>query len=300
MKLHDFISPIPDSRRKTVVVPLANNPDSIRCIAASLEKKIAKFILLGEECKIRNVALQEGVDISSAEFIQETDEQAACDKAAQIVGDGRAQVLMKGLVQSATFIRAILHKEHGLIPPGKLISCVSVFEIPTYHKLLFITDPGVNIAPSLAGKVLILQNAIELATKMGVQHPKIACVEAVEKVSAKMPSTAEAQQLKAMGQRGVFGTALVDGPLGFDVAISKKAAVIKQVESPVAGDPDILLLPEIVAANVLYKCLVWFAHATVASVVIGAKVPIILPSRSDSEESKLLSVALAVHMASQG
>lgn len=300
MKLKDFITPIPEIRRKTVVVPLANNPDSIRCIAAALEQNIARFILLGEEIKIHGVAMQEGVDISAAEFIRETDEQAACDKAAELVASGQAQVMMKGLVPSATFIRAILHKEHGLIPPGKLISCVSVFEIPAYHKLLLVTDPGVNIAPSLEGKVLILKNAIELAHTMGIQYPKIACVEAVEKVSPKMPSTAEAQQLKAMGQRGVFGAALVEGPLGFDVAISKKAAAIKEVGSPVAGDPDIVLLPEIVAANVLYKCLVWFARATVASVVIGAKVPIILPSRSDSEESKLLSVALAVHTASQG
>jgi len=297
MKLKEFLTPMPDNQRKTVVVPLANDPDSIRCIAEALEKKIANFILLGEENNIRDVAAQQGVDISKAEFMQETDEQAACDQSAKLVHDGRAQALMKGLVQSSIFIRAILHRGHGLIPPGKLISCVSIFEIPAYHKLLFITDAGVNITPSLEGKVLILQNAIKLANKMGIQCPKIACVEAIEKVTSKMPSTAEAQQLKEMCQRGVFGKAQVEGPFGFDVAISKKAAGIKGIAGTVAGDPDILLLPEIIAANVLYKCLVWFAHAITASIVVGAKVPIVLTSRSDSEECKLLSVALAVHAA---
>lgn len=296
MKLQDFATPRPAGRRKTVVVPLANTPDSIRCVAAAMEKQIADFLLLGEADKIRAVAAQAGVDISGAEILPATDEQAACDLAARLVHKGRAQALMKGLVQSSTFISAILHKEHGLIGRGRLISCVSVFEIPAYHKLLAVTDPAVNIAPTLAGKVRILQNAVELAHQMGIAVPKIACVEAVEKVTPKMPGTAAAQQLKDMGQQGVFGAAQVDGPLGFDVAISKEAAAIKGIGGAVAGDPDIILLPEIVAANVLYKSLVWFARATVASVVVGAKVPIILPSRSDSEENKLLSVALAVQV----
>ncbi|MFH1969285.1 MAG: phosphate acyltransferase [Verrucomicrobiota bacterium] len=300
MQLKDFVTPLPDEQRKTVIVPIASDPDSIRCIAKALEKKIANFILIGEEKKIRDVAARQGVDISRAVFVAETDEQKACHKAVELVRDGQAQVLMKGLVQSSNFISAILHNEYGLIPQGMLISCVAVFEIPAYHKLLLVTDPGVNINPSFESKVRILQNAVVLAGKMGIQCPKVACVSAVEKTTPKMPSTAEAQQLKEMGQKGVFGAAQVEGPFGFDVAISSKAAEIKGVTGTVAGDPDIILLPEIIAANVLYKCLVWFANANNASIVVGAKVPIVLNSRSDSEEAKFNSVALAVHMAPEG
>ena len=229
MQLKDFAKPLPDKRRKTVVVPIASDPDSIRCIAKALEKKIANFILIGEEQKIRGVAARQGVDISGAVFVAETDEQKACCKAAELVRDGKAQVLMKGLVQSSSFIGAILNNEYGLIPPGMLISCVAVFEIPAYHKLLLITDPGVNINPSFENKVRILQNAVALAVKMGIPCPKVACVSAVEKTTPKMHSTVEAQQLKEMGQKGFFGTAQVEGPFGFDVAISGKAAGIKGV-----------------------------------------------------------------------
>ena len=300
MHLKDFVTPLPDEQRKTVVVPIANDPDSIRCIARALDEKIADFILIGEEKKIRDVAARQGVNISRAVFVAEPDEQKACYKAVELVRDGQAQVLMKGLVMSSNFISAILHNDYGLIPPGMLISCVAVFEIPAYHKLLLVTDPGVNINPSFESKVRILQNAIALAGKMGIQCPKIACVSAVEKTTPKISSTVEAQKLKEMGRQGYFGAAQVEGPFGFDVAISSKAAEIKGVTGTVAGDTDIILLPDIIAANVLYKCLVWFANANNASIVVGAKVPIILTSRSDSETAKFTSVALAVRVASEG
>lgn len=300
MQLQDFVTPLPDEQRKTVVVPIASDPDIIRCVAKALEKKIANFILIGEEPKTRDVAARQGVDISRAMFVAETDEQKACCKAAELVRDGQAQVMMKGLVQSSSFISAILRNEYKLIPQGMLISCVAVFEIPAYHKLLLVTDPGVNINPSFESKVRILQNAVALAGKMGIQCPKVACVSAIEKATPKIPDTAEAQQLQEMGRKGFFGAAQVEGPFGFDVAISSKAAEIKGVAGAVAGDPDIILLPEIVAANVLYKCLVWLANANNASIVVGAKVPIVLNSRSDSEEARFNSVALAIHVASEG
>lgn len=300
IKLTDFLIPVPENQRKTVAVPFANDPDIIRCISQALAKNIANFILLGEEDKIRDVASRQGVDISRAEFVRETDENVACDRAAALVHNAHAQALMKGLVQTSSFISAILHKEYGLIIPGKLLSCVAIAEIPAYHKPLFITDPAVNIAPTLEGKANILKNAVELARKLGIERPKVACVEAIEKVTPKMPSTAEAHALKEMCQQGLFGPAEVEGPLGFDVAVSRKAASVKGVKGNVAGDPDILLLPDIRTANVLYKCLVWFAHATIASIVVGAKVPIILTSRSDSEDIRLVSVALAVHVAAKG
>ncbi len=297
MKLNDFIRPVPKPIRKTVVVPFANDPDVIGCIARAMAGEIADFILIGEADKIRAVAVAQKVDIERAEFVHAADEHSACDMAARFVHEGRAQALMKGLVQSSSYISAILHKQHGLVMPGQMLSCVATFEIPSYPKPLFVTDPGVNIAPSLEAKARILKNAVELARKLGVVAPKVACIEAVEKVTPKMAGTAEARALREMGEQGIFGDAVVDGPLGFDAAISPKAAHTKGVPGIVAGHADIVLLPEIRAANVLYKSLVWFAGAAVASIVVGARAPIVLPSRSDSEATKLFSVALAVNVA---
>jgi phosphate butyryltransferase len=299
MKLQDIIPALAGEKPKTVVVPFANDVNIIRSISHAIEAKIAHFILIGEEEKIHEAARSQGVDISGAEFIFETDEQKACDRAAALVRDNEAQVMIKGLVQSASFIRAILHKENKLIQLGKLISCVSIFELPSYHKLLFITDAAINISPTLEQKIEILRNAIDIARRLGITSPKVACIESVENVKSSLPGTVDAKALKDLGREGAFGDAEIDGPLGFDVAISKKAAEIKGIKSSVAGDPDILLLPQLITANVLYKAFIWCSGGTTASIVAGAKVPIVLTSRSDSEETKLLSIGLALYLASK-
>ena len=279
---------------KTVVVPFAHDPDIICSIAQAMVMKIARFILIGEEHKIRDAANRNRVDISAAEFVPATTEEQACDLAAAMAGEKRAQIMIKGQVQSATFIKAILQKKNDLIQVGQLISGAALFEIPSYHKLLLITDPSVNIAPNLEQKIEIIRNAISIMHHLGIARPKVACVEAVEKVKPKIPGTVEAQTLVELGRQGRFGEAEVDGPFGFDVAIARRAAEIKGIKSPVAGDADILLLPQLVTANVLYKSFVWCAKGTAASIISGARVPIVLPSRSDSEETKLFSIALAV------
>jgi phosphate butyryltransferase len=299
MKLDDFTRITPGQKRMVVAVPFANDPDIIRSIAHAMREGMADFLLIGEQEKICRTASACVVDVGRGEFIRETDEQSACVRAVQLVHDGKAQVLIKGLVQSSSFLKAILNKQIGLVEHGHLISVAAFFEIPRYHKLLCITDPGVNIAPSLEEKKSILLNAISIVRLLGIDQPKVACIDAVEKVNPKIPSTLEAHALVEMGKKGVFGNALVEGPFGFDIAVSKKAAETKGVESRVAGDPDILLLPELRTANVLYKSLVWFAEARTASIVVGAKVPVVLTSRSDSEDSKYLSLALAIHQARQ-
>jgi len=297
MKLNDLIQSAKGKSSKTVVVPFAHDPYNINCISQAIQDRIARFILIGEEDKIRNSAQENNADISGAEFIEETDETAACDKAACLVRDGEAHVMIKGMVQSSTFIRSILRKDHKLIQPDRIISCASLFELPAYHKLLLITDTAVNIKPSLEFKINILQNAIDISRKLGIECPKVACVESVEKINLKIPGTVEAEKLSKMGQDGFFGNADIDGPLGFDVAISTKAAEAKGIASSVAGDPDIILLPELVTANVLYKSFVWCGNGKAASIVAGAEAPIVLTSRSDSEEIKLLSIALSVFLA---
>lgn len=297
MKLSDITRFVPGRKRMAAAVPFANDPAIIRCIARAMQEGLADFFLIGEKEKICRTAAAGQVDVSRGEFIPEPDEQSACARGVRLVRAGQAQILIKGLVQSASFLKAMLNRPAGIVAAGRLISLAAIFEIPRYHKLLCITDPGVNIAPTLEDKKAILLNALALMRSLGVERPKAVCVDAVEKINPQIPSTLEAHSLVEMGQKGVFGNALVEGPYGFDIAVARQAAQTKGIQSRVAGDPDILLLPELRAANILYKSLVWFAEAKVASIVVGAAAPVVLTSRSDSEESKYLSLALAVHQA---
>lgn len=293
MKLNDFLVVDPAQQSKKVVVPMANDPDVICCIAKAMEMGIADFILIGDEAKIKAVAAESGVDVSAAEFVAESDEIAACQAAARFVSEGRAQIMMKGLVSTSNFSRAFLNKEYALVPEGRLISHVALFEIPTYHKPLIVTDAALNIAPDVDAKAKIILNTVEFAQKIGIERPKVACIAAVEKVNPKIQSTVEANELKQMGANGDFGNCIVDGPLALDVAVSKKCADTKGLKSEVAGDPDILIMPALDAANVLYKTLTQLCNASLASVITGVKAPIVLTSRADSEQTKLLSLALA-------
>lgn len=299
MRFKEILSSLGNETPQTVVVPLAHDPDIICSIAQAMAMNIARFILIGEEHKIRAMAERNKADISKARFIPAATEEEACELAADMASDNRAQIMIKGQVQSATFIKAILHKKNDLIQPGHLISGAALFEIPAYHKPLLITDPSVNIAPNLEQKIEIIRNAIAIMRRLGIARPKVACIEAVEKVKTKIPGTVEAQTLAEMSRQGKFGEADVDGPFGFDIAIVRRAAEIKGITSIVAGDADILLLPQLVTANVLYKSFVWCAKGVAASIISGARVPIVLPSRSDSEETKLLSIALAVYLSKQ-
>jgi len=248
--------------------------------------------LVGPAAKIREVGAKAGLDLRNIEIVDAEHSHAAADKAVALVREGKAELLMKGSLHTDELLGAIVARETGL-RTARRISHVFIMDVPTYHKVIMITDAAINIAPSLEDKVDICQNAVDLARTLGVATPKVAVLAAVETVNSKMPATIEAAALCKMADRGQIKGALVDGPLAFDNAISKEAAAVKEIRSEVAGDPDILLVPDLEAGNMVAKLLTFLAKADSAGLVLGARVPIILTSRADSVRSRIASCAVA-------
>jgi phosphate butyryltransferase len=232
------------------------------------------------------------LDISDFELIHRENPVEAAAVAVKMVHDKEAEVLMKGNIGSSDMLKCVLNKEYGL-RTGNMLSHFAYFEVETYHKLIAVTDVAMNIAPNLAEKIAILNNAVQVLNKLGIEKPKVAVLGAVEKVNIEMKATLDAALLSKMNQRDQILNCIVDGPLAFDNAISLESARHKQIKSDVAGDTDLLLMPDIEVGNVLYKSLVFFAKAKVASMIVGAAVPIVLTSRSDSEQAKFDSILLA-------
>jgi phosphotransacetylase len=254
-------------------------------------------ILVGPVAKIRDVAARARIDLGKTEIVDAPHSHAAAAAAVALVREGRAEVLMKGSLHSDELLGAVVSKEGGL-RTGRRISHVFIMDVPTYHKVLVVTDGAINIAPTLEEKADICQNAIDLAHAMDIERPKIAVLAAVETVTSKMPATIDAACLCKMADRGQITGGLFDGPLAFDNAISKEAARIKGISSEVAGDPDILLAPDLESANILAKNLSFLASADSAGLVLGARVPVILSSRAVSVRSRIASCAgamLAAH-----
>ncbi|MCL2286222.1 MAG: bifunctional enoyl-CoA hydratase/phosphate acetyltransferase [Firmicutes bacterium] len=258
------------------------------CVHA-FEKGLAGFILVGDKIKTQKIAGEAGLNISGFEMIDEPDDLLACKKAVALVADGTATALMKGLIDTSVIMRAALDRETGIRTNRKL-SHIAAFELPTYHKLLFLTDAAINIAPTIEDKTQIIENAVEALNNMGIVAPKTALLAAKEKVDEKMPATLEWAEIVKMQ----LPNCITDGPLALDNAISKEACEIKGIDSPVGGDADLLVAPDIEAGNVLYKALAFLANARCGGVVLGAKRPIVLTSRADSADSKLISIALSV------
>jgi phosphotransacetylase len=252
--------------------------------------------LVGPADKIQEVAAAAKIDLSKLEIVDAPHSHASAAKAVALVREGKAEILMKGSLHTDELMSAVVARETGL-RTGRRISHVFVMDVPTYHKPLVVTDAAINIAPTLEDKVDIIQNAIDMAISLGVAQPKVAILAAVETVNSKMPATIDAACLCKMADRGQIKSGLLDGPLAFDNAISKEAAETKGIKSPVAGDPDILLAPDLEAANILAKNLSFLANADSAGMVLGAKVPIILTSRADSVRSRIASCAVAVLVA---
>jgi phosphate acetyltransferase len=250
-------------------------------------------ILVGPVAKIQEVAAKAGIDLGRTRIVDAPHSHASAAKAVELVRLGEAEVLMKGSLHTDELLGAVVAKETGL-RTGRRISHVFIMDVPTYHKVLVVTDAAINIAPTLEDKVDICQNAIDLAHAFGLARPKVAILAAVETVTSKMPSTIDAAALCKMADRGQITGAILDGPLAFDNAISREAAAIKGIVSEVAGDPDILLVPDLEAGNILAKQLSFLANADSAGLVVGARVPIILTSRADSVHSRIASCAVAV------
>jgi phosphate butyryltransferase len=254
---------------------------------------LAEVTLVGDSAAIAKIARDEGFDISRMEVIHAPDPREAAYQVMKLVSDGHADVAMKGKVETSDFLRSALSKELGL-RTGKLFTHVAAFQIPEFDRLIFISDAGVVVAPDLEQKVQIVQNAICVAHGLGIELPRVAVLAATETVNPKIPTTLDAANLSKMADRGQIRGGLVDGPLALDNAISPESARIKGIRSEVAGRADILIAPDIEAGNVLAKAITYFAQGEMAGVVVGARCPLILPSRSDTRQAKLVSLALGV------
>jgi phosphate acetyltransferase len=250
-------------------------------------------ILVGPAARIAEVAKKAKIDIGRFQVVDVPHSHAAAAKAVELVRQGQAELLMKGSLHTDELLGAVVARETGL-RTGRRLSHVFIMDVPTYHKILVVTDGAINIAPTLEDKVDICQNAIDLVIILGMERPKVAILAAVETVTSKMPATIDAAALCKMAERGQITGGILDGPLAFDNAISKEAARIKKIRSEVAGDPDILLAPDLEAGNILAKQLTFLANADSAGLVLGARVPIILTSRADSVRARIASCAVAM------
>ena len=272
------------------------HPCEETALAGAMEAGSMKLItpvLVGPAAKIADVAKAGGIDLGQTRIVDVPHSHAAATKAVELVRQGEVELLMKGSLHTDELLGAVVARETGL-RTGRRLSHVFIMDVPTYHKVLIVTDAAINIAPTLEDKVDICQNAIDLAVSLGVKEPKVAILAAVETVTSKMPATIDAAALCKMAERGQIKGGILDGPLAFDNAISKDAAETKGIRSAVAGDPDILLAPDLEAGNILAKQLSFLANADSAGLVLGARVPIILTSRADSVRSRIASCAVAM------
>ena len=265
---------------------------SLRGAVEAAEAKIIKPVLVGPEARIRALAASFGLDLTGLQLVDTPHSHASAAKAVEIVRTGEVDALMKGSLHTDELMAEVVNKETG-IRTARRISHVFIMDVPTYPKPLFITDAAVNIFPTLEDKVDIVQNAIELAQALGIKQPKVAILSAVETITSKIPSTIDAAALCKMADRDQIIGGLLDGPLALDNAIDRAAAAVKHIASPVAGDADILLVPNLEAGNMLAKELSFLANADAAGIVLGARVPIILTSRADNVRTRMASCAVA-------
>jgi phosphate acetyltransferase len=283
-------------RGKEPITTAVAHPCEASALAGAIEAAslgLITPILVGPASKIREIASKNAIDLGTARIVDVPHSHAAAARAVALVREGEAELLMKGSLHTDELLGAVVARETGL-RTGRRISHVFLMDVPTYHKVLVVTDAAINIAPALEDKVDICQNAIDLAISLGFERPKVAILAAVETVTSKMQATVDAACLCKMAERGQITNALLDGPLAFDNAISKEAAKTKGIRSEVAGDPDILLVPDLEAGNILAKQLSFLANADSAGLVLGARVPIILTSRADSVRSRIASCAVAM------
>ena len=292
----ELISKANQKTLKKVSVSNAQDEPVLQAVKAAKEQNIATAILVGDEAKIREIAASIDMDLADFEIINEPDTEAAALKAVELVHNGKADILLKGLLETKTFLKSVLNKEVGL-RTGKMLSHVCVFEIEGINRLLFFTDVAFNTYPTLADKVNIINNAVEVAHACGIECPKVAPLCEVETVNPKMQPTVDADNLTKMYEGGDFKGCQIYGPLSMDLAIDPEAAVHKGVTNPVAGHADILLFPNIDAGNITYKILVRTAKVKIGNVLVGTSAPVVLTSRSDDFQTKLNSIALATVIA---
>lgn len=296
-KLDQLFEVLKSKPKKRLVAAYANDDHTIEAVSLAIDMGIVEATLVGDESTIRTVCAAHNIDPKKFRIVQENDEMKAATKAVELINNGEGEVLMKGLVSSDKYMRAILNKEKGLLPPKAVLSHVTVVQVPTYSKLLIVGDVAIIPAPDLGQKIAITNYLIQTAHSLGIEKPKVAILAATEQVSAAMPACVDASIISKMGDRGQIKGAFIDGPLALDVAIDMESAKIKKVTGEVAGDADCILFPNIESGNVFFKTCTKLAKGELGAMVMGAKVPCVLTSRGDSVQSKMYSIALAANAA---
>jgi len=282
---------------KTVVAVVeAHDNHTLEAVIEAKKDGIIEGMLIGNEEKIKEILTANGADPADYQIIGTNALEESLQIAVENINAGKATAIMKGKLETGQFMKAIVNKQNGLLAGG-LLSLVGLYEHANYHKLLAVTDQGLNTYPDLNGKKNLIINAVGLLKKLGVEEPKVAVLAAVEKVNPKMPESVDGAELKKMNQEGEITGCIVEGPISFDLAVKQGAAAIKGYESPVAGDADILVVPDIAAGNILVKCMTDYAGAMTAGTILGAKVPVIVTSRSAEASDKYYSIALAAYAA---
>jgi len=292
-KLDQLIEAVVERGKRTVAVAYAEDAHTLGAVNEAVELGIIDAILIGDPNDIAAVARQKNIDLSRFRIVEQKSAEECVNRAIELINAGEADILMKGLISTDKYMRGILSRENCLVPPKTILSHIVVLELAAYHKLLVITDVAVIPAPDIAQKTAMTKYVIDVAQKLGVENPKVAIIAPTEQVLAGMPSCTEAAIIAKMADRGQFPSAIVDGPLALDVALDPETVRIKKLDSPVKGDADCLVFPNIESANVFFKSATKLMDASLAAMVMGAKVPCVLTSRGDSEKSKLYSIALA-------
>ncbi len=294
-KLSEIVEVAKSKPTRKVAVAAAADKPVLKAIKEAMMQNIVIPVLVGNTEEIKKIAKEIDFDISNIEIIEESNPRQAAVVAVEQIRKGNADVLMKGLVGSGPFLKAVLDKEKGLRKSATL-SHVAFFETPFYHKIIGLSDAALNVEPEFNEKVAILKNGVDAFHRLGIKEPKVAVIGAVETVNPKMQPSTDAALMTMMNRRNQISGCIVDGPLALDNAVSLEAAHHKGIESPVAGEVDLILTPDIYSANIMYKTLNFLGGATSAAVIMGATVPVILTSRSDTEHTKHMSIALAAAM----
>jgi phosphate butyryltransferase len=292
-KLSDLFVELKGRPRKKIIVVNAVDEHTIDAVSKAVDKGIVEGILTGNPDRI--AAICQNLEIDAGKFTIEpaaTEDEAAI-KAVELISEGKAGLMMKGLISTDKFMKALLNKDYSLLPPKGVLSHIAVMEMQDYHKLLIVSDVAIIPYPDLAQKITITGYLIRTAIALGIENPKVALIAATEQVLASVPACTEAAIISKMAERGQITGGIVDGPMALDIALDRESAMIKKIESPVAGDADCLLFPNIDAGNVFYKMGTKLCKSQQAAIVAGAKVPVVLSSRGDSMETKLYSIALA-------
>ncbi len=294
--MQTLIKAVKAKEKKIVSVAVANDHHVLEAIEKARQEGFIEAILVGDITLVKEALNDLGYAPENYQFVHEIDAVTACEKAVKLVSQNDADFLMKGYVDTAIILRAALDKDYGLRTKNR-ISHVSVMEIPTYHKLLLMSDGAMNIEPTIEHKQEIIENAVVIAHALGIEKPNVGMIAAVEKVNPKMTATLDAEILVKRNQSGLIEGCTIGGPFALDNAINKEAADYKDIHDPMAGNVDLVIMPQIESGNVFYKSMMFLAKAKSASVIAGAKKPIVLTSRADSMESKYYSIALSALVA---